>query len=334
MCGCLKTIRKGVRNGKLRYFCKTNKHWFCLNRRPNINKKQLLVSHLDGLSFRSLASQYQVSQFTTYTRCLSFLKSLPHCADITRKYCSRFCGILLVDGKYVAVKGYDRKIPVIYGVDYLTHDIPTYLFTTGENYQSCLAFFKAMLLLNYPLQGLVCDENSNIIQACLKIYPRAIVQICTNHYKEKIRQQLQVRTDPKYQSFMKAVESIFAKKRSWEDVQKRASGIMRRFGADDVCIQVMADIHRNRHRLFAHIDLQGIPNTTNLIECLNSHLQGRLKTIKGFETFKHADLWLNGYFLRRRTKPFTDCTIKFKYLNGKKSLEKSKNPILDLPTLF
>ena len=31
--------------------------------------------------------------------------------------------ILIIDGKYIAVKGYDKKIPWIYAVDYLTHDI-------------------------------------------------------------------------------------------------------------------------------------------------------------------------------------------------------------------
>ena len=260
--------------------------------------------------------------------------SLPHCADITRKYCSRFCGILLVDGKYVSVKGYEHKIPVIYGVDYLTHDIPTYLLTKGENYQSCLTFFKTIRLLNYPLQGLVCDDNRNIIEACKHVYPRVVVQICTNHYKENIRSTLQVRTETTYQPFMKSIEILFKKKRSLEDIQKKASHILRVYGNNLICQQVLADIYKRRKELFAHLLMQGIPNTTNLIECFNSHLQGRLKTIKGFQSFKHADLWLNGYFLRRRTKIFTDCTKKFKCLNGKKSLEKSKKPDLDLPTFF
>ena len=64
-----------------------------------------------------------------------------------------------------------------------------------------------------------------------------------------------------------------------------------------------------------------IPRTTNLIESYNSHLEGRLKTIKGFESFTHADTWLNAYFLKRRLQPFTDCTKQFKALNGTCSLE-------------
>jgi len=94
------------------------------------------------------------------------LEKLPHCADVTRKYCNRFCGILLVDGKYLKVKGYDKKIPVIYGIDYLTHDIPTYTLAPSENYLVCLKLFKSFRLVNYTLQSLVSDDNSNIYEAC------------------------------------------------------------------------------------------------------------------------------------------------------------------------
>lgn len=133
---------------------------------------------------------------------------------------------------------------------------------------------------------------------------------------------------------MRDIEVLFKKQRSKEDIAKRANKIMKTYGNNDVCIKIMADIYKRRQELFAHLQMQGIPNTTNLIECLNSHLQGRLKTIKGFQSFKHANLWLNGYFLRRRTKKFTDCTRKFKHLNGKKSIERSKKPEVDIPRLF
>ena len=65
-----------------------------------------------------------------------------------------------------------------------------------------------------------------------------------------------------------------------------------------------------------------------MIECYNSHLNRRLKTIKGFKSFKHAKLWLNGYFIRRRLKKLTDCGGRFKKLNGRCSLQiASKNEI-------
>ena len=49
-----------------------------------------------------------------------------------------FCGILQVDGKYIHVKGYERKIPFIYRLDYYSHDIVANQLSPSENYQSYL----------------------------------------------------------------------------------------------------------------------------------------------------------------------------------------------------
>ena len=261
-----------------------------------------------------------MSASTVYSKVSFNLKNLPHIADITRKYCRQFSGILLVDGKYVKVKGYDRKIPVLYGVDYMTHDIPTYTFTVSENYQSCLSFFSSLKLLNFPLQAIVCDENINIYEAAKYIYPNVVIQLCQNHYKENIRRTLDLSLNPQFVPFMKRVEDLFSFKRSSDDFNRAAKNIFNQYKTIPICAQVMIDIDRNRQLLLGWRGGHNIPTTTNLIECFNSHLQGRLKTIKGFETFKHANLWLNGYFLRRRLKKFTDCEGKFKFLNGKTSI--------------
>ena len=45
---------------------------------------------------------------------------------------------------------------------------------------------------------------------------------------------------------------------------------------------------------------QECPKTTNMIESYNKHLQRRLKTIQGFESFASADKWLSTYALCRR----------------------------------
>lgn len=142
-CNSSQVQQRGVRNGRVRFQCGVCKKWFSFNRRRStLDTSLLLIQHLDGTSFRSLASQYNISVGSAYSYVMKELECLPHCADVTRKYCTRFSGILLVDGKYVKVKGYERKIPVLYGIDYLTHDIPTYIFSVAENYQTCLTFFN------------------------------------------------------------------------------------------------------------------------------------------------------------------------------------------------
>jgi len=69
--------------------------------------------------------------------------------------------------------------------------------------------------------------------------------------------------------------------------------------------------------------LEHCPATTNIIESYNSHIQSRLKSIKGFKSFHSAERWLNAWMLRRRTKTLTDCDKPFKHLNGKMSIEQS-----------
>lgn len=152
-----------------------------------------------------------------------YLENLPHCADITRDYCQRFSGILLADGKFVKIKGYDRKLPVFYGVDYATHDFPSYRLGRNEGFVTCLKFFSSLKLANYPLQAVVCDDNPSIRDACLKVYPGAAVQLCQNHYKQNIRVSLDLAQRPHYQPFMRGIETLFAYKRSESDINKLSS---------------------------------------------------------------------------------------------------------------
>lgn len=298
-----------------------------------MDDKKLLLDHLSGVSFRSLEEKYGLDHTTAYRHCLRRLKELPHCADVTREYCDRFSGLLLVDGKYISVKGYDRKIPVLYGIDYLTHDIPTYIFSISENYQTCRAFFSSLRLLNYPLQGIVSDDNQNIYQAGLSIYPKAITQLCLNHYKQSLRLGLNINTDPTYRPFMKEIEYLFERKRAMPEFIRLAGKVMFRYSHDTRCLGVMTEIQRRLPQLLAYTNLDGLPMTNNLIESYNSHLEGRLKTIKGFDSFEHADTWLNAYFIRRRLKRFTDCGGRFYSLNGKSSIQMTLKSNLNIDNL-
>ncbi len=279
---------------------------------------------MSGLSFRTIADDLKISVGKSYEAYFEVLERLPLCIDITRNYCNRFCGILLVDGKYVKVKGYDRKIPVIYGIDYLTHDIVHFVFGPSENYSLLLKFFSSLKLANYPLQAIISDDNQNTPQACLSVYPTAVWQLCQNHYKHNLRTTLNLNNDPTYRPFMNEIETLFSNKISTEDFKSRASKIYNKYATkDDLCKKVMLDIAKRSADLFAYTKMPHIPRTNNLIESFNSHLQGRLKTIKGFQNYKTAKLWLNAYFLKRRLKPFTDCTKQFKKLNGKSSLQQT-----------
>jgi len=184
------------------------------------------------------------------------------------------------------------------------------------------------------LQAVISDDNINIYQTATKIYPKAITQLCQNHYKERIRQTLSVRTDETYRPFVKEIEYLFRKRRSKEEFNNVALKIYKRYSSSDICKSILVDIQRRLPQLLAYTNIPKVPKTNNLIESFNSHLEGRLKTIKGFDSFKHADTWLNAYFIRRRLKPFTDCAGKFRHLNGKRSLEKTIKPNYKIDTIL
>lgn len=226
---------------------------------------------------------------------------------------------------------------MVYGIDYLTHDIPTYILSASENYLTLKSFFTSLRLLNYPLQAIVADDNYNIFESCRRIYPEAVTQLCQVHYKQNIRCELNLNTDDTYRPFMAEITTLFKKRRSEVEFDGVAGKIYWKYRDIPVCKSILLDIERRKPELLAYTRLPRTPRTNNLIESYNSHLQGRLKTIKGFESFSHADNWINAYFVRRRLKIFTSCGPPFRYLNGRSSLQmtvKDKYKIEDVLSLI
>ena len=168
-CSSLSTIKKGKRNGLVRYKCKNCGHWFSINHKRKEN--DFLLDYLDGKPLRKIADKSNFCAATALAKCRKHLGELPHNNDITKQFCDRFCGILVVDGKYIAVKGYERKIPLLWGLDYLSHDIPVYKFAPSENYQAWLKYFGYLKTMKYPLKIIICDDNENIRKAAEYIFP-------------------------------------------------------------------------------------------------------------------------------------------------------------------
>lgn len=254
------------------------------------------------------------------------MDKLPENTWLSKEFCNRWSGRLVIDGKYVKVKGYQQKIPFIYGIDFLTHDIPVGLLAPSENEWAFTKFFNLLHTIRYPLQIAIADDIAPLKPALKRVYPTVPIQLCHNHYFESLRQLLNIRTDEKYRSFFFELKGAFDVKNDYHKRQAWLRGIYFRYGQNDAVPQaVISDILKRYNMLFAfNADFrQQCPHTTNIIESYNSHLQARLKSIKGFQSFRSAERWLNGWMLRRRTKPFTDCRAPFKHLNGKMPIEMS-----------
>lgn len=293
------------------------------------------IEHIDGESSRSLGNEHGLSGKQSYQHVVQAMDALPDNTWISQEYCNRWSGILNVDGKYITVKAYDKKIPFIWSVDFLQHDFPVGLLAPSENQQSFLKFFRLLKTINYPLQVVVCDDVAALKTGLFYWYPNARIQLCHTHYIENIRQLLHIRTDPTYQHFFNALmQHVFIDPTS---KQHRADGILHvlEHGTDghELLQSIVVDIAKRYDELFCYETIPHCPKTNNIIECFNSHLNGRLKTIKGFQSFHSAERWLNGYLIRRRTKPFTDCEGQFKKFNGRLPLQNSIKKQAEWPVI-
>lgn len=285
----------------------------------------LWIPHIDGVPFRKLGDEHGISGKQAYVRVFTELASLPRAIELTRVYCEYSTGILIIDGKYVKVRGYKQKIPFLYGIDYETHDIVFGLLAHAEDEQAFLTFFQTLKSIDYPLTVVVADDRTSLPLALKQVYPGVPLQLCHNHYLENIRNALHVRTDPTHRHFFNALKKhIFDEYIDDQILNNALHHVLTNRCENHLPRQtIVMEIHRRRKQLFAYKTIPNCPNNTNLIELFNSHFNARLKSLKGFKTKEHAELWLNGLMIRRRTKPFTDCGPKFKHLNGKCSLEMS-----------
>jgi len=310
-------------------------------KRFSINHKRkascLWISHVDGIPYRKLADEYSLSHAQTYARVAKELDQLPTNTRLTYDYCNRFGGILVVDGKYVKVKGYKQKIPFLYGIDYLTHDIPVGILVPSESEEAFRKFFRLLKTCGYPLRVVVCDDVVSSLEQGLKYYyPKAKIQLCQNHYIENIRQTLYVRTRNNHQHFFNSLcKHVFKEYKNNKQLDKALHHVLTKRAKKDIMRQqIVMEINKRREELFTYKQIPNCPKDTNLIELFNSHINARLKSIKGFKSLQSAKRWLNAYIIRRRTKPFTDCAGRFRKLNGKTSFQITIKKSADWPDIL
>lgn len=297
----------------------------------------MLWSHLKGKSIRTLAQEQGKSLCVIQKQLHKEINELPENELITVNYCNRskWGGVLLVDAKYVKVKGYNKKIAFIYGMDYLTHDIPVCMLFRSESFLGYKQFFMALKNSNYRLRAIVTDEHDAILPACHEVFHEGILrQLCQFHFLKKIRDNLGVRRNDTYVPFVNELASIVFNTKKFKGkkrIKKELHELAHKYIGDMPALDVLVNISDHLDELTNYIKIGQCPRTNNLIEGYNSQLEGRLKTIRGFNCFKYAKKWLNAWILCRRLTTLYDCEGFFKKLNGKSSLEISKKSHLKIP---
>jgi hypothetical protein len=263
---------------------------------------------------------------------------LPNNNQFTYEYCDRFSKIFLFDGKYFNIASEKRDWVLLWGIDYLRHDIPIFTLAPDETYQTWGRYFSFFRILNLHPQLLVCDDNIGLKMAARSCFPSVKIQTCYNHFKENIRRDLRIRSDRtnQYRDFMTRIESALnsRQKRSDETFNHWMYCLYRDYRHDSLCLSILTNIERYKHELFGYRGIHQAPLTTNLIEGMNSHLEARLQSLRSFQSVKHARLWMNGYILKRRYRKYTDCRGRFRYMRGKTGVEMTKKQGVDIPSYF
>ena len=328
-------IRERKRNKSIVYRCKRCSKYFSI-KTVHYDQKRIRDDHLDGLSFRDIARRYDISAMTAWRICEEELRKLPDNNEFTFKYCDRFSQILVCDGKYFnVVNGKDTSDWVLlWGFDYFRHDIPVIMIAPRENYQSWSRFFSYFRIINNRPRLVVCDDNSNEKMAARAVFPAVKIQTCYNHFKENIRRTLRVRSENTYKVFMHRIEDVLGQKQTDLDRNRRLFALYRDYKDDPVCVSVLTNIDRYKHELLAYRGIPQAPITSNIIEGMNSHIEARLHSLRSFQSIAYAKLWLNGFMLKRRFTPYTDCKGKFRYMNGKTGVQQTKKLRIPLPTFF
>lgn len=133
---------------------------------------------------------------------------------------------------------------------------------------------------------------------------------------------------------MKRVEEILRDKLSDETMDNLLFALYRDYREDQIAVSVLTNLARCREELTGYRGTPRSPVTSNLIKGMNSHLEKRLQALCSFQSVKYARLWFNGYVLKRRFTKFTDCRGKFRHCNGRRGVDLTKKPGVELPRLF
>lgn len=294
----------------------------------------MLRDHLNGLSFKDIGEKYKISKPTAYRKVTAALKELPDNNKVTFTYCNRFSNVFEFDAKYISVKGHPHKLAFLWGVDYWRHDFPIVLLAKSESFRTWATCFSYFRIINHYPQYIVCDDHHGLKMAARMKFPGVKIQTCYFHFNRGIKTELRIATDDTYTTFSKSIDNLLSKKRATRDFNRRLWGIYKDWSHDPVALRILTDIEKRKEEFLAFQGFLKCPVTTNMIEGFNSDLEERLKHINSFHSFAHAKLWLNAYVLKRRTTKLTDCRGKFKKLNGKRPLELTQKPDVDLPTFF
>lgn len=205
-----------MRRQQQKYFCEACKKYFSrpLTRQNGVSITCLTADHLDGLSYRRLEERHGSTKKKLCSLVNESIGDLQDNFQVTEYFFKQltYSGNHVLDGKYIPVKDVvvemsePGKIPrsrkrrkvlrgkvLAWGADYDNHDIPHCEFGKSENFTLFNTYFLRLKQLGYPLKSLTIDDQGDMITACLKHFPKAVIELCHRHYLAKVNRLLLVK---------------------------------------------------------------------------------------------------------------------------------------------
>lgn len=259
---------------------------------------------------------------------------------------NRWCGILLLDGKYIS-----KHCWLLLAVDYHTLDIVAWLVCeaeTEENYSSlvdlveeCGYAIKAIVSDGHPaITALTTPKRPSFVRRGTRRYPRPGVapalpkkarlegiphQWCVIHAERELKGMLAKegrKTNQKYEPLVPLIRSILFAKTLSKARRYKKHLVSASFGRDYTYQRMTKWIVTHWEEVTLHhtirVNKHKIPSNSNTVENVIAYINIRLKTLRKLRTKQSAIPITNLIVVNYRTKPLR---------NTKNKLKRGKSPL-------
>jgi len=384
-CESLKTVKNGCRVISVmsfgrrttqrvnRYRCEECGRYFSLRREKGQRysvgfKLELARMHVEErMSYRVMAKRIGErfgKQVSPRVLCGMVNEVAAHAKGsiaMQEEYHPKWSGYLLVDDKYLSVRG--RKLMSLVAADSFGDPLHSEILEVNEQSEINEFFRFITERLEYPLLGLTSDLDVRFGRALEALNLQHILhQRCIWHGMQMVRKVLNHQA--LHKKYFQVKTRLEREKQKVEDRDPYADRTMLdRLTAELAALEpeylrqcdlledvreifyepdpqesremlaafrrsyqrrypsVVAWLVENVHLMLVHQSDVRIPKTNNIAENLNKQLERRFKTIEAFQSVETAWNYQNLIRNYLRFKPYTDCRGDRRIYNGKSPLE-------------
>jgi hypothetical protein len=302
----LQSQKRGLQNGKQRYFCKQCNFSF-LNIRDDVKANNEFIWFkkwiIERQIYKYLVRDSGYSQSKIQRIFHHYLKTVP-VVEIRSKSKVH----LLIDGSY-----FSNGLCLVLYFDHDLKYVQLYRETDQERFTEIKEDLLNLKKLGVDVYSVTCDGHKAILKSVQKVFPNAIIQRCLVHIKRQVRNYLSSRPKLEQSASLLKLSNQITSIKTIEDSGKWLVSFYNWHlqNSDFINQQTQSDntgrywyTHKNLHaafslienaipNMFNYLDDNEIPYTTNRIENYFTHLKDKLSVHRGlrFEAKKNFIKW-------------------------------------------